>query len=169
MLPIPWKYVQDWFCTACGMCCKGYDVVLDFPEWVRIVKNYGVNFTEPSISRFFLKHKTDGTCAFLYNFNGRWLCSLQQNMKPIACKLWPFKVSDKPKFGRPNEALYNYGGRKLYIYADPSCIGLQWGTPTQNFQNEIIPEFIDLALGLKQKQFYSTSPLQRPQPRRLFY
>ena len=169
MMPIPWKYVQDWFCTACGVCCKEYSVVLDFPEWIRIVKNYGVNFTEPGISRFFLKHKNDGTCAFLYSFNGRWLCGLQQQMKPIACKLWPFKVSDRPKFGRPSEALYNYGERKLYVYTDPSCIGLRWGTPCQDFQNVIIPEFIDLALGLKQKQFYSTCPLQHPQARRLVY
>jgi hypothetical protein len=89
-------------------------------------------------------------------------------MKPVACKLWPFKVSDKPKYGRPNEAVYNYGDvKKLYIYADPSCIGLQWGNPTQDFLNTTMIEFIDIALGLREKQFYSTSQLPRPQPWKL--
>jgi len=167
ILPVPWRYVQDWNCIACGLCCKGFDIVLDFPEWIKIVKAYGVGFTEPGISRFYLKRKNDGTCAFLYNFYGKWLCSLQ-HMKPMACKLWPFKVSDKPKYGRPNEAVYRYGdGRKLYIYVDPSCIGLHWGTPTQDFLNTTMTEFVDLALGLKEKQFYSTSVLFRPKPWKL--
>jgi len=166
MLPVPWRYVQDWNCTACGLCCKGFDVVLDFPEWVKIVKAYGVGFTEPSISKFYLKRKSDGTCIFLYNIQGMWLCALQQ-MKPIACKLWPFKVSDKPKYGRPNEAIYDYGENKLYVYVDQSCLGLQWGNPTQEFRNGTLREFVDLALGLRQKQFYSTSRLLGPQPWKL--
>jgi len=163
MLPIPWRYIQDWNCTVCGLCCKGLDVVLDFPEWMKIVKAYGVGFTEPGISRFYLKHKSDGTCVFLYNFHGTFLCALQQ-MKPIACKLWPFKVSDKPKYGRPNEAVFDYGEKKLYVYVDPSCFGLQWGNPTQEFMNGTLMEFVDLALGFRQKQFYSTSRQFRPQP-----
>jgi len=167
MLPIPWRYMQDWNCSACGLCCKGFDVVLDFPEWVNIVKTYGVSFTQPSISRFYLKRKSDGTCIFLYDFYGKWLCALQYT-KPVACKLWPFKISDKPKYGRPNEAVYNYvDGKKLYVYLDPSCIGLRWGSPTQDFLYSIIPEFIDIALGLRKKQFYSTSQLPIPQPWKL--
>jgi Fe-S-cluster containining protein len=163
MLPVLWRYVQDWHCTTCGVCCKGYDVVLDFPEWLKIVKAYGVDFTEPSISRFYLKRKMDDTCVFLCNFYGRWLCALQ-HMKPVACKLWPFKVSDKPKYGRPNEAVFNYAeGRKLFVYVEPSCAGLQWGSPSQSFMNETLMEFVDIALGFRQKQFYSTSKLLRPQ------
>jgi len=156
MLPVPWRYIKNWNCLACGLCCKGFDVVLDFPEWMKIVKAYGVGFTEPGISRFYLKRKSDGTCAFLYNFYGKWLCALQ-HMKPMACKLWPFKVSDKPRYGRPNEAVYNYGEKKLYVYVDPSCVGLQWGNPAQDFLNTTMIEFVVLALGLREKQFYSTS------------
>jgi len=158
--------VQDWNCTACGVCCKGFDVVLDFPEWMRIVKSYGVVFTEPGISRFYLKRKSDGTCVFLYNLYGRWLCALQQ-MKPIACKLWPFKVSDKPRYGGPNEAVYNYGEKKLYVYVDPACAGLQWGSPAPSFLTETLSEFVDLALGLRKKQFYSTSAIFSPKPWKL--
>jgi len=166
MLPIPWRYVQGWNCIACGLCCKGYDVVLDFPEWMNVVKAYGVGFTEPGISRFYLKRKNDDTCVFLYNHFDRRLCALQ-HMKPMACKLWPFKVSDKPRYGRPNEAVYNHGKKRLYVYVDPSCAGLQWGNPDHSFLNETLIEFVDLALGLRHKQCYSTAMLFRPQPWKL--
>jgi len=161
MLPVPWRYVESWNCSACGVCCKGFDVVLDFPEWINIVKTFGVDYTQPSISRFCLRRKTDGTCVFLANYYGSWLCSLQ-HMKPIACKLWPFKISDKPKWGRPNEAIYRLNDVKLYIYVDPSCVGLRWGNPTPRFTNAVLPEFIDIALGQRQKQFYSTARLIQP-------
>jgi len=167
MVPVPWTFVHDWIGSACGVCCKGYDVVLEFPEWVRIVKAYGVDYTEPGVSRLYLRHKSDGSCAFLYNPYGKWVCSLQP-MKPIACKLWPFKISDKPKYGKPNEAAYyTKEQRRLYVYVDPACIGLRWGMPSQNFQTVIVPEFVDLALGLRREQFYSTSHLPSPQPWRL--
>jgi Fe-S-cluster containining protein len=159
MLLVPWRYVQDWNCTACGLCCKGYDVVLDFPEWIKIVKDYGVGFTRPGISRFFLKRKNDDTCAFLYNLYGHWLCGLQENMKPIACKLWPFKISDRPKFGRSNEAAYRYSDKRLFVYVDPFCPGLRLGYPSSSFIRETLSEFIELAVGLRRKQFYSTSKM----------
>jgi len=114
MLPIPWRYVASWNCLACGLCCKGFDVVLDFPEWINIVKSYGVDFTSPGISRFYLKRRSDGTCVFLYNYFGNWLCTLQ-HMKPMACKLWPFKISDKPRYGRPNVSVYSRNNMKLYV------------------------------------------------------
>lgn len=167
MLPVPWRYIESWNCLTCGTCCKGFQVVLDFPEWISIVKTYGVDFTQPGISRFYLKHKTDGTCAFLFNNYGNWLCSLQ-HMKPMACKLWPFKISDRPKYGRPGEAAYNLTSMRLFIYADPSCPGLRWGNPTLEFARTTLPEFIDLAIGTQKKQFYSTSSrLTPPQPLRL--
>jgi len=162
MLPVPWRYVESWNCLACGLCCKGFDVVLDFPEWINIVKAYGVDYTQPGISRFYLKRKIDGTCVFLGNYYGNWLCSLQR-MKPMACKLWPFKISDKPKYGRPNEARYNTANIKLYIYVDPSCVGLRWGNPSPEFMHTILPEFVDLALGQRRKQFYSTARLFSPE------
>lgn len=166
MLPVPWRYIESWNCLACGTCCKGFHVVLDFPEWINIVKNYGVDFTQPGISRFYLKHKNDGTCVFLLDNYGNWLCSLQ-HMKPMACKLWPFKVSDQPKYGRPSEAAYNLTNMKLFIYADPSCPGLRWGNPAHEFAHTILPEFINLATGTRKKQFYSTSRLTPSQPCRL--
>lgn len=167
MMPVPWRYVESWGCIACGLCCKGFDVVLNFQEWVKIIREYGVGVTSPSINRFYLKKKSDGTCVFLSNFYGKGFCGLQ-NMKPLSCKLWPFKISDKPKYGRPNEAFYDYRGRKLFIYVDPSCVGIRWGNPTRDFMNTTLSEFIELSLGLREKQFYSTSPLLYPPFRKRF-
>lgn len=141
-------------------------MVLDFPEWVNIVKTYGVEYTQPGISRLFLRHKTDGSCVFLQNCYGNWLCSLQQT-KPAACKLWPFKISDKPKWGRPSEAVYNHSNMKLYVYVDPSCAGIRWGTPHPDFAGTILPEFIDMALGQRRKQQYSTARMFQANPWKL--
>lgn len=156
MIPIPWRYVGSWNCVACGMCCKGYQVVLGFNEWVDIIRKYGVGVTQPSVSKFYLGKKDDGTCIFLTKLYDTWLCGLQ-DMKPKACKLWPFKVLSRPRFGRPSEAGYKYRDRDFFVYADPACVGIRWGKPTQGFTYKIVPELVEIALGLCEKQFYSTS------------
>lgn len=163
MIPIPWKYVESWNCIACGVCCKGYQVVLGFNEWVNLIRKYGVGVTTPGISKFYLGKKGDGTCIFLTKFYDTWLCGLQ-NMKPKACKLWPFKILSGPEFGRPNEAGYKYKDRNLFVYVDPACIGIRWGKPTQEFTYKTLTELIEIALGLREKQYYSTSRMPyRPQ------
>ena len=161
MMPVPWRYVSSWNCNACGLCCRGFNVALSFAEWLNIVKNYGVGFTSSGINKFYLKRRDNGSCVFLYNYHGKALCGLQ-HMKPLACKLWPFKVLQKPRYGRAKEAEYDFFGRKLYIYVDPSCTGLVWGSPTISFVEKTLTEFIELALGMREKQVYSTS-------QRLFY
>lgn len=166
MLPVPWRYVESWNCNGCGLCCKGFDVVLDFPEWMNIVKTYGVDYTIPGLSRLFLRRKDDDTCIFLQNYHRTWLCSLQ-HMKPAACKLWPFKISDKPRYGRAKEAEYSMSSIKLYVYVDPSCVGLRWGTPNPEFVSFVLPEFVDLALGQRRKQYFSTARPLNLQPLRL--
>jgi len=163
MIPIPWRYVESWDCIACGICCKGYQVVLGFNEWVNLVRTYGVGVTQPGIDKFYLEKKGDGTCVFLYKFFDTWLCGLQ-NMKPKACKLWPFKIQSIPKFGRPDEAIYRYRNKKFFIYVDPSCIGIRWGEPTQEFTYRTLTELVEVAMGLREKQYYSTSRISyRPQ------
>jgi len=158
MRPVPWRYVDSWNCIACGACCKGFEVVLSLPEWVNIVRSYGVGVTQPSISKFHLKRRNDGSCIFLCKYFDQWLCGLQY-MKPTACKLWPFKILSRPKFGRPNEASYDYKNRRLYVYVDPSCIGIRWGNPVQDFMQKTMTEIIEIALGLRQNQYYSTSKM----------
>jgi Fe-S-cluster containining protein len=155
MEPIPWRRVKSWNCVTCGICCKEYDVVLGYWEWTNIIRNFGVSAIKPSVARLCLGKKGDGTCVFLYNSYGSWLCGLQQN-KPNACKLWPFKIYEQSKHGRDDEAIYRFGDRVLFIYVDPSCQGLTWGIPTRRFQHETLREFSEIALGKREKQFYST-------------
>jgi hypothetical protein len=162
-MPIPWKYVESWNCIACGICCKEYQVVLGFNEWVNLIRTYGVGVTQPGITSFYLEKKSDGTCVFLHNFFDKQLCLLQ-GMKPKACKIWPFKILATPKFGKSNEAVYKYRDRNFFVYVDPACIGTRWGKPTQEFMHRILPELIEIALGLREKQYYSTSRITyRPQ------
>ena len=156
MKPVPWKYVDSWNCIACGACCKGFEVVLSIPEWINIIRSYGAGVTQPTISKFHLKRRNDGSCIFLCKYFDQWLCGLQY-MKPTACKLWPFKILSRPKFGRPNEASYEYKNRRLYVYVDPSCTGIRWGNPVQDFMQKTITEIVEIALGLRQNQYYSTS------------
>jgi len=158
MLPVPWRHVASWNCTACGVCCKGFDVVLGFNEWLNLTRSYGVGVTQPDISKFYLRRRSDGSCVFLHKYFSTWLCGLQHN-KPRACKLWPFKILDAPKFGKPYEACYDYEDRRFFIYVDPLCVGIRWGNPTPKFAYKTISELIEIALGLREKQLYSTAYL----------
>lgn len=160
MEPIPWRYINSWNCLACGMCCRGYDVVLKYPEWLKIIQTYGIGVTRPGTNRFYLGKRGDGSCVFLYKFFDRWFCALQ-HMKPRVCKLWPFKVYSQPRYGRPNQASYEYMDREFFIYVDPRCAGLRFGrNPSSQLVSKIMPEVVEIALGLREKQFYSTSRIQ---------
>ena len=156
MEPVPWQRVKSWNCVNCGICCKEYDVILRYWEWARIIRDFGAGAIKPSVARLCLGKKEDGTCVFLYNSSGLWLCGLQWN-KPRACKLWPFRIFEQPIYDRNNEAIYRWRDRDFFVYVDPSCLGLIWGTPTSRFMYETMPEFIEIALGVREKQFYSTS------------
>jgi Fe-S-cluster containining protein len=155
---VPWNVVNSWHCNMCGICCKQYDVVLKFPEWLGIVKTFGAEYTAPTISRFSLGRSANGSCLFLQATPTTSFCGLQ-HAKPQACKLWPFKVLDKPKYGRPNDAVYNYGSRKLFVYVDPACPGLRFGVPSPEFAYSVVPEFVEIALGNCRRQFKSTAVL----------
>jgi len=158
MLFVPWQYIADWKCVACGLCCKAYSVVLSFPEWLSIVKNYGVEVTVSDLSKLYLKRKSNGSCIFLYNLSNMNLCGLQ-HMKPDACKLWPFKVLASPKFGYAHEALYAFGGKRLYVYADSNCKGLIYGRPTWEFATQTVKEFVEIAIGTRREQLKTTARL----------
>jgi Fe-S-cluster containining protein len=167
MNPVSWRNVKSWSCVECGMCCKDYHVVLNFSEWVNIIRNYGVETTIPSVSKLFLGKNSDGTCRFLTCMGDSCFCGLQY-MKPLACKIWPFKIFDKPKFGRPDEALYRCRNNDFYVYVDPVCMGLSWGKPAPEFKYRTLPEFIDVAVGLRKHQLHSTSKIQYRQNPNVF-
>jgi Fe-S-cluster containining protein len=153
---IPWQYIFDWRCNACGRCCKDYSVVINFPEWLSIVKNYGVDKTVSGLSKLFIKRRSDGSCIFLQDLPNVHLCGLQC-MKPKACKLWPFKILSKPEFGYANEASYQYDGKELFIYTDSSCNGVRYGRPSWKFANQTLREFVEIALELRRQQFKTTA------------
>ena len=160
MKPIPWRFVKSWNCIVCGICCKDFDVVLGYKEWLDIIRRYGIEVTYPGVTKLYLQKKSNGCCIFLNKFQNMWLCSLQ-NTKPKACKLWPFKIYNNPKYGRSNKALCNFQGKKLYIYVDPLCPGIKWGIPSKDFMNGLLKEFIEIALGFHQNQYYSTAQLHQ--------
>ncbi len=159
MVPVPWSYINSWYCSNCGLCCKEFDVVLRFDEWLNLVRSYGVGVTRAGLDRFYVGKNSNGTCKFLCNYLGKWFCGLQQT-KPTACKLWPFKVSNSPRYGRAQEAAFNYKGRRFFLYVDPFCPEIKWGKPSSQMISLVIPEFVEIALGLREKQVYSTSGVQ---------
>ena len=163
MLFVPWRYIADWRCIACGRCCRSYSVVLNFPEWLKIVKNYGVDKTVSGINKLFIRKRTDGSCVFLYRFSNRYLCVLQ-NKKPKACKLWPFNILSRPRYGYVNDAVYHNGEDKFYVYADSTCSGLLYGKPTKKFAKYTLLELVEIALGHRKDQFKTTGKIGFLQP-----
>jgi Fe-S-cluster containining protein len=160
---IPWRYIADWKCISCGNCCLFYSVVLDFSEWLGIVKNYGVEYTASDLSKLYIRRKSDGSCTFLKNGGNICLCGLQHT-KPRACKLWPFKILSEPRFGYPNEAMYDYSDNTVFAYADSSCQGLRLGIPTMEFARHTLREFVEIAVGVRNNQLRTTSTNRLPQP-----
>ena len=155
---IPWSQIRSWRCIACGACCRNYDVVLKLPEWLNIVSSFGFKCTASSINNFLLKRRTNGSCVFLFEKGNKSICGLQY-AKPQSCKLWPFKISDRPRYGVSHKAAYWYRNREFYIYADSACVGLNLGLPTQEFTYSVIPEFIEVALRARQQQCKTTALL----------
>jgi Fe-S-cluster containining protein len=155
---VPWRYIADWKCVRCGDCCRLYSVVINFHEWLRIVKSYGVENTSSGLDKLFIRRRSDGSCVFLQGSSSASLCTLQHT-KPRACQLWPFKVLMRPEFGYGNEAVFSCGENRLFVYADPSCRGLRYGSPTLEFASRTVREFVEIALGLRTYQLKTTSNL----------
>jgi Fe-S-cluster containining protein len=156
---VPWRYIAYWRCIECGKCCRLYSVVLDFREWITIIKNYGVGQTVSGLNKLYLRRKSDGSCSFLYNLSGVHLCGLQRT-KPIACKLWPFKILDRPRHGYANDATYKYGENTIFVYADSYCDGITYGVPTWEFTNYTLKEFVEIAMGLRSDQYKTTGDIR---------
>jgi hypothetical protein len=154
MKAVPWRRIQSWTCVGCGECCR-LQVQLTTSEWLDLTHIYGYRIATQSIDGFFINKTLDGWCPFLYRTIGGCLCSLQEN-KPLACRLWPFRVSDHPRYGFKEEAYFNHRGSVFYIYAIPYCNGIKYGTPTEHLVKNILPEFIDLRIGFRKTQIYST-------------
>ena len=155
MKPLPWSSVRFWSCTRCGECCK-LTVQLTTREWLDLTTMYGYGIVDQEMGGFFLRKTIDDQCPFLTRTYDGWSCRLQQT-KPLACKIWPFKVLTAPKYGYQHEAYFDYKNNRYYVYAMPYCQGISWGRPEELFVKKTLPEFIDIRIGLQEKQHFTTS------------
>jgi len=136
---VPWTRVKSWHCTACGKCCMEYRVPLRFYEYLKL---RSTGFVEERGTRFYIK-KIGKKCPFQV---GR-LCSLQGTIKPLACKLYPFKIREKGE----EEAEFEYKGETFYVYVDAStCPNIVLGKPTPMLK-KLITEAIQIYLGEKRR------------------
>ncbi|MEM3589885.1 MAG: YkgJ family cysteine cluster protein [Candidatus Bathyarchaeia archaeon] len=155
-LLLPWKRVRDWFCSACGECCKHFEVQLSPYELARIAPFGATSRIRFEHGRVYLSKRRDGRCAFQERAMGLWICSLADR-KPTLCKLWPFHVFNRPNYGRGEQAEYKYEGRRLYVYVNSYCSNVTLGRPTERLTTLVLPEVLDIALGKSNSQRYSTS------------
>ena len=153
---VPWRYITDWKCTACGECCKFYSVVLNFHEWLKIVKNYGVEQTISGLDKLFIKRRNDGKCTFLYQLSNMHLCGLQ-HMKPKACKLCLLKFLANPSLDTVSYT--HLRAHETGRNADHVCNGLRFGNPSWEFANRTLKEFIEIAMGVRSEQYKTTADM----------
>jgi len=156
--PIPWSKIENWFCIACGNCCREFKVPLSAYEAIKLAEIFGYDRLELGLKGYYLRKRPDRRCVFQVYSNGKWICGIQ-SIKPLACRLWPFMVRSKPRHGYKDEAEYEYKGQKFYVYVNPYCRGLIFGKPSRMLIEKVIPEFIELSMGLRVKQELSTSLL----------
>ncbi|MEM1538635.1 MAG: YkgJ family cysteine cluster protein [Candidatus Nezhaarchaeales archaeon] len=151
---VPWRSVKGWVCLGCGECCKRYRVFLTAYEYVVIIKRFGSRFIDVSKTGDLCLKRVEGTCVF-QDVNG--LCQLQPlGLKPLACKVWPFKVQDAPAKGFWDEyASFNYADKTYYVYVNTDCNGINNGTFNDLIQ--AIREVIEIHRNPWRPQFYSTS------------
>jgi len=156
---VPWRRVRDWFCTACGGCCMKFKVPLTAYETTIISKVFGYECLELGLGTYYLRRRASKRCIFQVYREGRWVCGIQ-GFKPMACKLWPFTICEKPEYGFNEEAEFEFGNERFYVYLNPYCRGMVYGRPSKVLVQKVVPEFVELRLGLRREQSRSTSLLK---------
>jgi len=152
---IPWSKVESWSCKACGECCKWFNIPLTLHEYAKIGQIYGRQAFALGLGKVYLRKRVDERCIFQFRLGERWLCGLQAE-KPYVCRMWPFTVSRNPIYGRSQEARWEGPYGRTYIYADPRCLMITFGRPSNYLLNKVLPEFVDMAFGKKMLQEHST-------------
>ena len=119
---VGWRRVAGWTCIRCGSCCRRFVVTLTPGEAMYYTVKYG-----PVVLRygreFYLAKKQDGSCVFLRTVEGKAYC-LVYGDRPRVCRMYPFYVTQKPLSGKGSDAEIIHGGRKLYLYVDALCPGV---------------------------------------------
>jgi len=143
---VGWREVKGWTCIRCGECCKKFLVDLAPGEAVYYRIKYGpvVLFYR---GKYYLLKKVDGSCIFLKE-NGIATCTIYHD-RPRVCRIYPFYVRVKPLKGDGEDAVYNIGGRKLYVYIDANCPGVN----TANNILQLLPNVVRLWMRLFRDKF----------------
>ncbi|WP_290597392.1 MULTISPECIES: YkgJ family cysteine cluster protein [unclassified Archaeoglobus] len=111
-MQVPWRRVASWHCDACGVCCRVYRPKLTAYEYLKL-RHTGL--VEEKAGRFYIR-KIDGRCPFQHGN----LCSLQHNLKPIACKTFPFIVRRRGE----ESAAFELNNETYFVYAELFCPNL---------------------------------------------
>jgi Fe-S-cluster containining protein len=125
-------------------------------EIVNVTNSYGPGVLEYGLGKAYLRNQPDGRCIFQRPLMGRWICTLQ-GTKPTACRLFPFRIHNKPVYKRGDSAAVTHRGQTLFLYLDPECEGVVLGNPSPRFRELVVPEILELGAGLQVKQKYTTS------------
>ena len=153
---IPWSQVQSWTCDACGECCKWFTVPISAYEYAKISQTCGFEVFEFREGHVWLRRRFDKRCIFMFLRGRHWLCGLQAD-KPHVCRMWPFRVTNRPVYGREGRARYEGLEWTGYVYLDPRCPRIIYGKPTLNFAAHVVEEFIQMATRRTNHQNYSTA------------
>ncbi len=134
---VPWRRVASWHCSACGVCCRVYKPRLTAYEYLKL-RNTG--FVEEKMGRFYIR-KINGKCPFQHGN----LCRLQHSMKPLACRIFPFRVYTRGD----DAAFFGLHGEEYYVYADPFCPNLKVKSDTREVREiyEMVREAVMLFTG----------------------
>jgi hypothetical protein len=128
--------VASWHCDACGKCCVEYTPKLTYYEFLKL-RNTG--FVIEKSGRYYIR-KIGKHCPFQM---GR-LCRLQNKLKPLSCRLFPFSIYKKGE----EEALYEYMGEELFVYVDTFCRNVKFGRAGKSFK-EIVDDAVSIIYGKK--------------------
>lgn len=129
-----------------------------FKEYARIEPEYGPRSVEPSDKGFCVRRLSDGSCYFLRRIGSNFICKIQEE-KPYVCRMFPFRVAKKAKYGSEELSAFYYKREIFYIYLDPECQGITLGQPSVEFVTNVIPEFIEIYMGNNPQQRFSTGAL----------
>lgn len=147
---VPWRRVASWHCEACGKCCMEYKPRLTFYEFLKL-RNTGMVVEKGG--RYYIR-KIGRRCPFQTGT----LCRLQDRLKPLSCRLFPFSVRRRGE----ESALFEYMGEELFVYVDTFCRNVRLGIAGKNIE-ELVRDAVSIAYGKKKfGRLTASLPLQPP-------
>ncbi|MCD6369005.1 MAG: YkgJ family cysteine cluster protein [Thermoproteales archaeon] len=142
---VGWREVSGWRCLRCGRCCKEYLVDLAPGEAVYYALKYG-----PVVmvyrGKSYLLMKEDGSCIFLRKIGDEAYCTIYHD-RPRVCRIYPFYVRTTPLKNKGDTALVLYKGKKIYVYVDKKCPGVNTEDNIENLLKGVLRTWLNLFVG----------------------